>query len=200
MDNWKRILITIIAVLCQIFSFFIILAGNMTSAPLSDVGKITKGDNLNDVHTIMQNSDGDIYTLGYTCVQKFNASGDFVGGAYYDSNSLKHVTNSEFLSLNKENVVVLDCGNNTVYVFNNNFDLVEKIDVNDSYNKNDFYSDYPNTDAVDKELELSFFNSTVLTGNDEIQLDAPRNRLFSTEAGVLLLATATITLFVTYKL
>ncbi len=185
MDTLPRLLIKILAFFCAVFSVFAILAGNMTSAPDSGFGKLSKGENLNDVHQIMQNTTGEIYTLGQTCVQKFDKSGKFVGGAYYDSNSLKQVYNCKFLSLNKDKVVVLNSQKNIIYFFNDNFDIVETIETIPSYDENDFYVDYPNTDASKKNIRLSFFSNTVLSDNEKIQLDAPRNRLFSREIGFM---------------
>lgn len=184
MDTLPRILIKVFAGFCAVFSVLAILGGNMTSVPESGFGKLSEGENLNDVHMTMQNTKGEIYTLGHTCVQKFDKTGEFIGGAYYDSNSIKQVNNHEFLSLNEGKAIVLNRGDSIIYFFNDNFDIVEKIEINQSYDENDFYLDYPNTDASEKNIRLSFFGNTIiLSDNEKIQLDAPRNRFFSREIG-----------------
>lgn len=198
MVSWTRIVITIFAIICLVFSIIAILGGDMTAAPLNGFGKINSGENLNDVHSILQNKNGEIFTLGYTCVQKFNKFGKFIGGAYFDSCSVKQVSDNEFLSLNNGNIVVLNSGDNIIYVFNNNFDVLKKIDINNLYDENDFYHDYPNTDANDKEISLSFFNNNVSIEDDTIKLDAPRNRLFSRDVGMLILAVTVFILFGMY--
>lgn len=188
--------IIIIAYICAIFSFFAILGGDMTGAPKSGFGKIKKGENLNDVHCVMQSKNGEIYTLGYTCVQKFDKSGSFKGGAYYTSNSFKRIVNYEFLSLNKGNAVLLNLRENIIYIFNENFDIVDKIKVDQNYGENKFYDDYPNTDISDKQVKLSFFGNAVISENSTIKLEAPRNRLFSRDIGVLILLISIAVIFI----
>ena len=190
MEKWSYIIAMTIAVSCLIFSFFAILAGDITNAPASGVGKLDKAENLNDVFCIMQNTEGEFYTLGYTCIQKFDKFGEFICGSYYDSNSMKQVAGDEFLSLNDGKVVLLDRSQNIICFYNDNLDIVEKCGVEQSYNEKYFYSDYPNTDALKKDIRLSFFDNTVFTDETKIQLDAPRNGLFSRDAGLIIIVAA----------
>ena len=126
------IFITIILFLCVIFSFFAILGGDITSAPDSGFGKIEKAENINDVHCVMQSKNGEIYTLGYTCIQKFDKSGGFKTGAYFASNTIQHVTNNEFLSLSEGCIVLLNRNENIIFIFNDSLNIVDKIEVNQS--------------------------------------------------------------------
>ena len=198
MTRLSTVFITIIAFVCILYSFLAILGGDMTSAPKSGFCKAETGENLNDVHCVMHSKNGEIYTLGYTCIQKFDKLGVFKGGAYFSSNFVKHVSNSEFLSLNKGNVVLLNCNQNMIYILNDGFDIVDKIEVDHLYNEDDFYVDYPNTDISDEEARLSFWNNTVIVGDSKIKLGAPRNRLFSRDIGMLLLLIS-ITFILAFK-
>ncbi|MCD8049543.1 MAG: hypothetical protein LUG52_08085 [Clostridia bacterium] len=198
MDSRRRIILGIIAFAVEIFALLAALFGDMTSVPAGGAGKMEQGDNLNDVHTVVRDSDGNIYTLGYTCVQRFDAEGNFTGGAYFDTNSVKHTKGSEFLSLSDGNIVVLNHGDYAVYIYDDGFNLTEKIGVDSSYREDEFYADYPATDAADEEIKLSFFNNTVQTGDEKITLDAPRNRLYSRDVGLLILM-ASVVLGILYQ-
>jgi len=196
MNSWLKFFVIFFVLICGILSFFMILSGDMTSAPQNGLGKIYKGENLNDVHSIMQSTKGEIYTLGYTCVQKFSVSGKFIGGAYFDSNNIKQITNYQFLSLSNGSIVILNRRNNKLHIFNDNFDIIDEIEVDGSYDKQKFYLDYPNTDADDREVKLSLFSNKLSVGNDIIKLEAPRNRLFSRDFGVFGLLLCIIIIFI----
>ncbi len=194
MDTLPRILVKVFTFLCAVFAVFAILIGNVTSAPDSGFGKLSQGENLNDVYCIIRNQNGEIYTLGQTCVQKFDKSGNFVGGAYYDANTMKQANNRKFLTLNAGEVVVFNRTENVVYCFDESFNLVETIQTKPNYSENEFYRDYPNTDASAEVVRLSFWSNAVQTIDGKIRLDAPRNRLFSREVGFIILLAAVLLL------
>ncbi len=193
-----RFLVGLFAFVGLLFSFFSVLFGDFTAAPVSGSGIITDGVNLNDVIYVVQSKSSDIYTLGATCVQKFDKAGNFIRGAYFDSNEMKRVTNSEFLSLNNDKIIVFDDGDNKITTFDEDFNTLNILKVDSAYSPNDFYAAFPSSDKSKKSVKLMLSNY-VRINNEEIELDAPRNPFTSRNGGFIILILSAITLLYIFK-
>lgn len=157
---------------------------------------------MNDVVQVMLSDDGYIYTLGRSLVQRFDMDGKFCGGGYFSvgGKRVEVKGHGELMSLNNGNIVVYSIDDQKICVFDNNFEILSiERDINIlRYFEEDFYAEYPNTDASDEKVEMSrFFNSVQIAGN-KINLDAPRNMIFSYLVGLPLFALSAV-LFVLIK-
>ena len=157
---------------------------------------------MNDVVQVMLSDDGYIYTLGRSLVQRFDMEGKFCGGGYFSvgGKRVEVKGHGELLSLNNGNIVVYSIDDGKICVFDDDFEILSiERNINTlGYFEEDFYADYPNTDAADDKVAMSrFFNSVKIAG-DKITLEAPRNMIFSYLVGLPLFALSAV-LFVLIK-
>ena len=181
-----KLIILIFSFFGMIWGFLFTIGGDMTAAPENGFKNITEGININYTADIKQSSDNDIYVLGATCVQRFNKSGDFIKGVYYDSDKMRVIVNyKEYLSLSNKRVIIFDQDDRRVIVLDKELNIIEEISVNKDYEKENFYLEFPDTDSSNKNVKLTLFNY-VKIGNIKIKLDAYRN-FFTSRYGAMII-------------